>query len=410
MSTELNFSHSTRRGSQRGVSIVEIMVGVLIALIGIVIIFQMLATSESRKRSATSGSDIQVSGTIALTNIERDVRDAGYGFSSAAYNTGGATPVMGCSVQAFDTSRPTPAYTFTLTPVQIIQGASDTIVTLHGNSPVFPAAYVFTEATDTTKKTRGRAGLVPRDYAVAATTATSPVSCQLIEITEVDDIYGTCSACADALTVQHKPNGAGSYSYITYLPNNVTQVDTRVPRYNNATPPTTFTNGFIFNLGNGARRNIWTVSANNTLQVTNDLMYLDTNADNINDAVTVTEGVINMQAEYGVDTDNNGTVDSWVTTTTSWPNVLAIRMAVLMRSGQYERPTGTTGHVTSTANFPIWSGNTNSPLVVTNLDGSPSNAVPTSGREVDDWRNYRYRVYESIIPLRNILWGSNIQP
>ncbi len=318
---------------------------------------------------------------------------------------------MGWTVQAFDSQRPTPAYSFTLSPVQITQGTSDTIAVLRGNSSVFPAAYVFTESTDTTKKTRGRSGLFPRDYAVVATTATTPVSCQLIEITEVDDTYGTCSTCTDALTVQHKPNGAGAYSYVTYLPNNVTQVDTRVPRYNSAAPPTTFTNGFIFNLGNGARRNLWTVSANNTLQVTNDLMYLDVNpADSVNDAVTVTEGVINMQAEYGVDTDNDGIVDSWITTTPSWPNVLAVRVAILMRSGQYERPTGPTSHVTSAANLPIWSGNATSPLVVTNLDGSPSNAAPASGREVDDWRNYRYRVYESVIPLRNILWGSNIAP
>ena len=159
MSTNQN--RSTR--TQHGMSLIEIMVGVLIAMIGIIIIFQMLATSEARKRSATSGSDVQVSGIIALTSLERDVREAGYGFSSAAFDNA-ATPVMGCTVNAYDAARPTPAYTFTLSPVQIVQGASgasDTIVVLRGNSPVFPAAYVFTESSDTTKKTRGRAGLSP---------------------------------------------------------------------------------------------------------------------------------------------------------------------------------------------------------------------------------------------------------
>ncbi len=425
MSINRYSSTVNRRHLQHGVSLVEIMVGVLIALIGIVIIFQMLANSEARKRSATSGSDVQVSGTISMTALERDVREAGYGFSSAAYDTSiplplagtaqNVAPVMGCTVQAYDVSRPTPAYTFLLTPVQIVQGAGsapDTIIVLRGNSPVFPAAYVFTESTNTTKKTRGRSGLFPRDYALVARTSPS-LNCQLIEITEVNDDYGTCGACTDALTIQHKQ---GNYSYVTYLPNNVTQVDTRIARYNNAAPPAAFTNGWIFNLGNGARRNIWTVSANNTLQVTNDLMYLDVNpADGVNDAVTVTEGVINMQAEYGIDANNNGRIEAseWVTappgTTAGWANVIAVRVAILLRSGQYERPTGNS-NVTTAANFPIWSGNANSPLLVTNLDGSPSAAAPASGQEVDDWRNYRYRIYESVIPLRNILWGSGIKP
>lgn len=410
MSTNRYRGILTRRGLQQGLSLVEIMVGVLIAMIGIVIIFQMLATSEERKRSVSSGSDTQVSGIIGLTSLERDVREAGYGFSSAAFDTA-ATPVMGCMVNAFDTGRPTSAYTFRLTPIQIVQGASgasDTIIVLRGNGSTFPAAHVFTESTDTTKKSRGRAGLSPRDYALIARTSPS-LDCTLVEITEVNDDYGTCSACADAVTVQHK---VGTYSYVTYLPNGATQVDTRTARFNTA-GPVTFTNGFIFNLGNGARRNIWTVS-NNRLQVTNDLLYLDVDGTAGNDPVEVTEGVVNLQAEYGIDADNNGRIDAgeWTTTdpvtTAQWANVVAVRLAMLMRSGQYERPTSATTRVTSA--LPTWSGNATSPLTVTNLDGSPSTAPPVSGKEFDDWRNYRYRVYETVIPLRNILWGSNIKP
>jgi len=403
MSTNRSRSLLTRLHSQQGMSLVEIMVGVVIAMIGVVIIFQMLATSEARKRSASSGSDIQVSGILGMTTLERDIREAGYGYSSAAYDNA-ATPVMGCTVNAYDTARPTNAYTFRLTPVQIIQGASgapDTIVVLRGNGSTFPAAHVFTASTDTTKKTRGRAGLSPRDYVLIARTSPS-LNCQLAEITEVDDAYGTCSTCVDALTIQHKQ---GSYSYITYLPNGATQIDSRTARYNNPTPPTSFTSGFIFNLGNGARRNIWTVTANNNLQVSNDLLYLDVSpADGANDAVAVTEGVVNMQAEYGIDANNNGQIEAgeWTTTdpasAAQWANLLAVRVALLMRSGQWERTTVTT--VT-----PSWTGGA---FTITNLDGTAGATTPTDPTR--NWRNYRYRVYESVIPLRNILWGSNIQP
>ncbi len=403
MCTDRYRSSPGQAGAQRGLSLVEIMVGVMIARIGVVIIFQMLATSEERKRSASSGSDTQISGVIGITSLERDVREAGYGFSSAAYDNA-VTPVMGCTVNAYDAGRPVAAYTFRLTPIQIVQGASDSIIVLRGNGPVFPAAYVFTESTDTTKKTRGRGGMSPRDYALIARTA-GGLQCVMVELTEVNNDYGSCSVCDDAVTIQHKP---GNYSYPVYNPDGTTSTQTRVARFNNPAPTLTFTSGFIFTLGNGARRNIWTVS-NNRLQVTNDLLYSDVDGTAGNDPVEVADSIVNLQAEYGIDANNNGRVDAgeWTTVdpvaASAWANVLAVRMAILVRSGQYERTQVTTA-------IPGWSGDATSPLVVTNLDGSISTAPPASGQAFDDWRNYRYRVYETVVPLRNILWGSNISP
>lgn len=401
MSIERIRSNSGRSGMQRGLSLVEIMVGVMIAMIGVVIIFQMLATSEERKRSASSGSDTQISGVIGITALERDVREGGYGFSSAAYDNA-VTPVMGCTVNAYDTGRPVPAYTFRLTPIQIVQGASDSIVVLRGNGPVFPAAYVFTESTDTTKKTRGRGGMAPRDYALIARTA-GGLQCVLVELTEVNNDYGSCSVCDDAVTIQHKP---GNYTYPVYNPDGTTSTQTRIARFTDPAPTLTFTSGFIFTLGNGARRNIWTV-ANNRLQVTNDLLYSDVDGTVGNDPVEVADSIVNLQAEYGIDTNNNGRIEAgeWTTVdpvaAAQWANLLAVRMAILVRSGQYERDQVTQA-------IPGWSGSATSPLVVTNLDGTASNTTPAS--PADNWKNYRYRVYETVVPLRNILWGSNISP
>jgi len=382
------------RPAQAGLSLVEIMVGVLIGMIGIIVIFQMLATSESRKRSVTAGSDVQVTGVIGLTTIERDVREAGYGFSSAGYDTG-ITPLMGCMVNAYDSGRPTAAFSFRLTPVQIIQGAgaaSDTVIVLRGNGSTFPAAHVFTESSDTSKKTRGRAGISPRDYVLIGR-VTPTLDCMTAEITDVSD--------ADALTIRHNQ---GSYNYTVYLPDGSTSVEARIARHNNIAPPTAFTAGYIFNLGNGPRRNIWTVSGGK-LQVTNDLLYSDTSpADATNDAVEVADNVITLQAEYGIDANNNGRIEAgeWTTTdpatVAQWANVLAVRLALLVRSNQFEKTTVTT-------TVPSWAGGQ---FVITNLDGTGSGSSPTD--PADNWRHYRYRVYETVIPLRNILWGSNIRP
>ena len=384
---------SGTRRTQAGLSLVEIMVGVLIAMIGIVVIFQMLALSEERKRSASSGSDVQISGVIGLNSLERDVREGGYGFASAGFDTA-ATPVMGCTVNAYDTGRPVAAYTFRLTPVQITQGAgaaSDTITVLRGNANVVSASLVFTESTDTSKKTRGRAGLVPRDFLLIARNDPT-VQCMLAELTSV--------ANADGLTINH---GQGTYSYPIYNTDGTTTTQSRIARFNNPTPVLGFTNGFIFNLGNGARRNIWTVNAGK-LQVTNDLIYQDTNGDGVNDPVEVADNVITLQAEYGIDADNNGRISAseWTTTdpvtAAGWANVLAVRVGILVRANQFERT-----QVTTTV--PAWTGGT---FVITNLDGSASGTSPAD--PADNWRNYRYRVYETVIPLRNMLWGSQIRP
>lgn len=383
-----------RRKAETGLSLVEIMVGVLIGMIGIIVIFQMLATSEERKRTVTAGSDVQVSGAIGLTSIERDVREAGYGFASAGYDTG-ITPVMGCTVNAYDTARqPTAAFTYRLTPVQIIQGvgtASDSIIVLRGNGSTMPAAHVFTESSDTSKKTRGRAGISPRDYLLVGR-VTPTLQCMTIEVTDVSD--------ADSLTIRHNQ---GSYNYTVYLPNNSTSLETRVARHNNPAPTTAFTAGYLFNLGNGPRRNIWTV-LNGKLQVTNDLLYQDTNGDNINDPVQIADNVITLQAEYGIDANNNGRIEDseWTTTdpalATAWANVLAVRLGMLVRSSQFERADVTTV-------VPSWAGGQ---FQITNLDGSGSGTAPAD--PADNWRRYRYRVYETIIPLRNMLWGSQIRP
>jgi type IV pilus assembly protein PilW len=394
MSSERNtYQTRARRPAQTGLSLVEIMVGVLIGMIGIIVIFQMLATSEERKRTVSAGSDVQISGVIGLTTLERDVREAGYGFASAGYDTG-ITPVMGCTVNAYDTARPTAAFTYRLTPIQIIQGAgtaSDSIIVLRGNSSTFPAAQVFTESTDTSKKTRGRAGISPRDYLLVGR-VTPTLNCMAVEITDVSDV--------DALTIRHNQ---GSYSYTVYLPDGSTSVQTRIARFNNATPPTSYTAGYLFNLGNGPRRNIWTV-LNGKLQVTNDLLYQDTNGDNINDPVEVADNIITLQAEYGIDANNNGRIEAgeWTTTdpvtVVQWANVLAVRLGMLVRSSQFER-----ANVTSVV--PSWAGGQ---FQITNLDGTASATTATD--PADDWRRYRYRVYETLIPLRNMLWGTQIRP
>jgi hypothetical protein len=66
-----------------GFSIVDIMVGMVIALLGVIIIFQVFSVSESIKRTTTSGGDALQNGASALFTLENSLKQAGYGIFSS---------------------------------------------------------------------------------------------------------------------------------------------------------------------------------------------------------------------------------------------------------------------------------------------------------------------------------------
>ena len=67
---------------ERGMSLIEILVGIVIGMLGILVIFSVLAVAEGRKRTTTAGTDAQMAGAVALFSLERDVKQAGYGFGT----------------------------------------------------------------------------------------------------------------------------------------------------------------------------------------------------------------------------------------------------------------------------------------------------------------------------------------
>ncbi|UUZ75297.1 prepilin-type N-terminal cleavage/methylation domain-containing protein [Polaromonas sp. P1(28)-13] len=124
-----------RRGSpQRGLSLIETMVGMALGLLITLIITQVWGDFESQKQRTVSGSSAQESGLLALTELEQDIRSAGAGLTDSAafdctntysyYETGGTTV------------SPIPAYAggLAMTPVQITDGGtgSDTLTVKRG--------------------------------------------------------------------------------------------------------------------------------------------------------------------------------------------------------------------------------------------------------------------------------------
>jgi len=145
-------THRRDRKVERGFTLVEVMVGMLIGLIGIIVIFQVLQLTESRKRTTTAGSDAQIAGSIAMFSLERDLKLGGFGFGAAASASAGS--LMGCNVNVYDSLNPAANFPLRLTPVQIddgLAGAPDSITVLWGSSLTFSNFETFTTTTDTSK-------------------------------------------------------------------------------------------------------------------------------------------------------------------------------------------------------------------------------------------------------------------
>ena len=369
--------------AQRGLSLIEILVGVAIGIIGLLAIFQTVAVWNKHTQTTSAGGDAQVAGTLALFNIERDLKLAGYGFGGAD------TTVSGCTVQADDAGR---AFTFPLSPVEITEGAGgapDEIRVLHGNSSFFVTPERFTASTSDSKYLARRNGFKPGDLAVVAGNATpgTPASatCQLVEVTDDSN--------ADGFTLGHATSAYASY----YAASGAASAPVRFNTV--AGTGTTFSSGTLYNLGPRPQQNTWQIVNERTLQ-RSDLIAGPP-------AFQVADGVINLKAQYGYDANGNGQIDAateWLAAPPApvdWTRVLAIRVAVLVRSRQFELngDTTATGAAAVTANAPTWAGGT---FLMTNLDGTTTNVAG----DPNNWRHYRYRVYERVIPLRNMIWGT----
>ena len=110
--------HRSSQRQQRGVSLVEILIGVTIGVIGILAIFQTVAVWNKHTQTTTSGGDAQIAGTLALFNLERDLKQAGHGFSHGAA-AGHGLPGTGVDLNP----RGRAIFNFPLQPVTIAVGA-----------------------------------------------------------------------------------------------------------------------------------------------------------------------------------------------------------------------------------------------------------------------------------------------
>ena len=416
----------------RGFSMVELMVAMLIGLIGMIIIFQVFEVSEGIKRTTTSGGDAQQNGAVALYVIEHDLRNAGAGFND--------TPTAGCQIIGYDSKRATPNFppagdTMLLVPARITStGAAtdpDQLTIFYGSkSSVVNATTLATPmvaATDNLN-VRNPYGYRPGDLILLQDPGT-PKNCSIMEVTATPASVPPPPAPGNVV------HGISTYNVLLGAGVAAT------PRFNPAGGLGVIYNGtgsnatLVFNLGNIYEpsgtpylpvHNSYSI-VNRSLTVTSLFVPTLPAASPSPGVNTVADNVVHMRALYGVDTgpyDANGYGDGIVDTfvdaatfngmvlngfTPPWRYVIAVRVALVARSALAEKPTegetvcNATTDGTGTPPGPDRRPRWTPPGAVT----PPPAQVPFNLTADPDWRCYRYRAFETTVPLRNWIWRSN---
>ncbi len=339
-----------------GFSLIELMVGMVIALLATLIIMQVYELFEGQKRTTSGGADAQTNGSIALYNIQRDVAVAGYG--TPVFSTRN-TALMCDPLPTFDVdaNAATPEagiYPVLLADGGVGPGASDTVTATYG---------------DTARGGIPIAATVAGNFAVVA----NNLGCQIGDIALM--VNGvTCE-------LQKVSNLVGT---------------TGIEFQNNPT----VTTGMVTCLGG------W-----------NEISYSVANGMLSRSGANSVAGIVNIQAQYGISAiPKDNTIVQWVNPTGNWEltkagntltkpvladriRIKSIRVAVVAQSGLWEKDVVLTA--CSSTTLP-------NPTGVCAWEGTPTSPAPTIDlSNLPDWDHYRYRVFEVIIPVRNVIWSLN---
>ena len=397
------------RASQKGMGIVETMIGILIGMIVVLVIYNVFAVAEGYKRTAVGAADAQSTGLYAQFVLSREIHSAGNGLLDSGIASS-VSDLVQCTNNQAAWSNPAPfppnvPPRIRPTPVLINDGGGPTApdalivaysLSLHVISPVQFVDPVATGAAPFYVQSPN--GFRVNDRVIAINPATQ--TCELTTVTNValGDTKG--DPTTGIVRLQH-PNVLGTYTA--------------------AAPPD---GSKLLNLGqqNEVARTLYDI-ANDQLRSTDLLAGAPANP--------IAQNVVLLKAQYGIDCLGNGAI-SWTTATASnicadgvsyTPNAVlawngptlarmrAIRFGILVRSDEpdLKDPTLVAGTRAPVILFNC-SANTNA--------GCPGRTVLPAGPVValgsDDCApaiicdTWRYRTYETIVPMRNAIWNNGL--
>lgn len=353
---------------QHGFSLIELMVGLVLGLLATLVIVQVFSNFEGQKRTTSGNADAQTNGTIALMNIQQNIQMAGYGLPLPMADTENSS--LKCAafanydppVNPITGNDPAPTNLF---PVVIEDGTG-------GNgSDVITVRYSTTAMGAVPVKVINASGATG-----AGINVENNIGCNDNDIALIMD--GNLCRMATIADGNGSPNTEVNITLHASTP-------AGAPLVNNAK---------IACMGD------W---QNYSFQLVNDELQLN--------GQPIVSEVVSLQAQYGIAaTADSNQVNQWVNATgADWAvpsvdnrnRIKAIRVAVILRNGLLEKEAVTTACSSTTAANPTglcaWDATSAGPAVASPAPVISLNAIGGP--------NYRYRVFETIIPLRNMLWS-----
>jgi type IV pilus assembly protein PilW len=378
---------------QRGFSLIELMVSVVIGMLALAFALRLVAGAEKSRDTELGGSDSMQNGMVALFSISGDASDAGFGLNDPI--------VAGCDTVFSDTG----GFALMQASVGGVAGRPLAPVVIESNSDGSDRVTFYTGSalggTGTLRLTNNYVsgnridvdripyGFARRDVIVVAPEKPG-AKCALAQI----------DSDPDALPPPPSPQFVTVSQAAGY-------------RFNTGNLGVPFTGGAarLFNLGQPESLSFHTWSVAGGF-----LNLRSTDLAGGADGATVTDNIVAIKAQYGfdlrtgnsfdpqkgvvvsrwsstlIDADGNGTVGNGG----DYQHVVAVRLAVVARSKAVERAATCTATPSKPQVF-----TTQAPQGVAAVPVTVNVAVPG---DANDWRCYRYRTFETVVNLRNTGW------
>jgi type IV pilus assembly protein PilW len=377
---------------QRGMTMVELLVAMIIALSVTLAVTSLLIAGENHKRTTTSTNDADQTGAFAFNALDKTLRGAGSGFAESAYISDRG--VMGCRLNAGTIlpragAFPTPFAAFLggapvnlrMAPVLIGQGQSadgisDVIMVMSGSDAAGGVPrQVTTPGGSNTLVLNNTVGFSNSDLVVVSQSGIP--DCLLEEVSSIS---------TPTLNLAGVYYTSGSTTTITTLSGS--------------------TSSYVTPLGNAAINNLqfllFGVDTTHTLYsydlLQNQNLVQSPGSGDV--ATAIADGVYQMQAIYGVDTNGDGTQDTWASpgdtnytintlmlNPATMESIVSVRISLLVRGEYYDK------NVVTPATITMFNG-------LTNAAGTSLSQVVNIGATD---QHYRYRLFEFTVPLRNMI-------
>lgn len=396
---------SSRASRSQGFGLVEIMVAMVIGMIAMVVVMQVFFESESKNRNAAGTADAQSAGVLAFYQLQSHIKKAGYGLDSIG--------LFNCQT-SWTVPKPTPSATaaaaidkavylapVSINPVGIKGGVTSTLI---------PAGDA---NTDTLLVFYGTSNGQPQGNVISSVSGSTYTVQQQ-----------TMFAIGDRVLVGAgtSPDACGSTAYsIDY----VTAVGASAPTV--AVSGTAVAGNALFNLGRGPSGASAAITTSNPSNGPTILAFavrsgsltvcdftvndcsLAANASSTSVWVPIAANVPVMRAVYWSDASTawNGSTSSnsqtQPTNACGWARVRAVSLVLVIRNSERNKTMVTTTYPNNVAsaadaNAPTWDQVSVAPLVSTSGALGPDTAAD------EEWKYYRYKTFQSLIPLRNVTW------